>query len=418
MYDIKFIREFPEDFDHAMKMRGIDISAKIILEKDTELRRLKTELQELRAEKNEINKNLSSVQKSEDLIKKSETLKAQINELSTNVDIIEKELYKTLSALPNMPAADVPFGTSSNDNIELYKIGSIKEFDFKIKHHFELFPEQMDFVQSAKISGSRFVLLKGQLALLERALANFMLDIHTNEFGFIEVATPVLVRDSAMFGAGQLPKFSEDSFTVDNGAYRLIPTSEVTLVNLISDMIIKENELPMRFTAYTQCFRSEAGSAGKDTRGMIRMHQFSKVELVSITTPENSNNEHDRILNAAETILEKLQIPYRVVLLCSQDMGFSSKKTYDIEVWCPAQKSYREISSCSNCGNFQAIRMNSRYKTTAGENRRPHTLNGSGLAVGRTIVAIMENYQQSDGSVSIPDALKPYMNNFSSIKSL
>ena len=323
----------------------------------------------------------------------------------------QKAVHDALAAIPNLPAADVPPGKDEDDNVEVRRSGEPRQPNFAAKEHFDLGEAlgQMDFEAAAKMSGARFVVLKGQLARLERALANFMLDLHTGEFGYTEVNPPMMVRDDAAFGTGQLPKFEEDLFRTTNGFW-LIPTAEVSLTNLVRESILTEAELPLRLTAWTPCFRSEAGSAGRDTRGMIRMHQFSKVELVSITAPEKSDEEHERMTSAAETVLARLGLPFRTMTLCAGDMGFSARKTYDIEVWLPGQGRYREISSCSNCGDFQARRMDARYRV-AGEKgtRFVHTLNGSGLAVGRTLIAVMENYQQGNGAIAVPDALKPYM---------
>jgi len=309
-----------------------------------------------------------------------------------------------------LPLPDVPVGPDETGNVEVRRVGDPPRFDFEPKQHFEIGEALglMDFETAAKLSGARFVVLKGALARLERAIASFMLDLHTTEFGYTEANPPLLVRDDAAFGTGNLPKFAEDLFHTTNG-YWLIPTAEVSLTNFVREQIIDEAALPMRLTAWTPCFRSEAGAAGKDTRGMIRQHQFTKVELVSITTPEQSLAEHERMTACAEEVLKRLGLPYRTVLLCTGDMGFASQKTYDIEVWLPGQNTYREISSCSVCGDFQARRMNARYRPKDGKPEYVHTLNGSGLAVGRTLIAILENYQQADGSVIIPEVLRPYM---------
>ena len=355
-----------------------------------------------------------------------EQAKIKAGQIKDNIAALEAatttdgELELLLCSLPNIPASDVPLGKDETGNKEIRTWGTIPRFSFKPKQHFEIGEALgiLDFEQTAKISGSRFATLKGGLARMERALANFMLDIHTKEFAYMEIVPPFLVRDSAMFGVGQLPKFAEDSFQTTND-YRLIPTAEVSLTNLIAGQILEEETLPLRYTAYTPCFRSEAGSAGKDTRGMIRQHQFTKVELVSITSPEDSVKEHERLTSAAETVLQRLVLPYRVMLLCTGDMGFSSTKTYDLEVWLPGQDCYREISSCSNCGDFQARRMNSRTrKKGEKETRFVHTLNGSALAVGRTMVAILENYQQADGTIAVPEVLQPYMGGMKTITSI
>ena len=320
-----------------------------------------------------------------------------------------------MSRIPNIPCKTVPVGSNEKDNVEYKKCGSIKKFSFEPKRHFEIGEELnlMNFEIASKLSGSRFVVLKGFLAKMERAIAQFMLDKHTNENGYTEIQVPFLVKDEALYGTGQLPKFAEDLFTAGDDHW-LIPTAEVPLTNLVREQILSENTLPMRVTSYTPCFRSEAGSAGQDTRGMLRQHQFSKVELVSITTPEHSDEELERMLTSAESILQDLEIPYRIMTLCTGDMGFAAKKTYDIEVWLPGEKKYREISSCSNCGDFQARRMNAKYKKQ-NDNIFVNTLNGSGLAVGRTLIAILENYQTEDGNVNIPKVLQKYLNNKTSI---
>lgn len=414
MLDIKWIRENPKEFDKLIAKRGINSLSSQILQLDENKRQTITLIQQLQQARNEKSKNLSTIKDKNskeflDAKKDAEDIKEKLEELEKTSNH-DNELQKILDNLPNLPSNDVPYGVDETGNKEIRKFGKIKSIS-NPKQHFEIGEslEMMDFTQTAKISGSRFVTLKSNLAKLERAIANFMLDTHTNEYGFLEVSPPLLVRSDAMYGTGQLPKLAEDSFLTTND-YRLIPTSEVSLTNLVSDMIIAREKLPMRFTAYTPCFRSEAGSAGKDTRGMIRLHQFNKVELVSITTPDESEQEHEYITNAAETILQKLDIPYRVMLLCSGDMGFSAKKTYDIEVWLPGQNKFREISSCSNCGDFQARRMKARYKEFNQNNTNfVHTLNGSALAVGRTLVAILENYQNEDGSISVPSCLVEYM---------
>lgn len=420
MLDIKWIRQEPEQFDAAMQRRGSDIRASSILALDEQKRALQTEAQELRHKRKELAKEIGQLKaKGEN----ADTLLATSKEVNAKLDAIESresdgdELSHLLATIPNVPDTDVPDGDDETANQEIRQWGTPKSFDFEPKQHFDLGEQlgMMDFEQSAKISGSRFVTLKGELSRLERALAHFMLDLHTQKFGFTEISPPLLVRDATMFASGQLPKFAEDSFETTNG-YRLIPTSEVSLVTQVMDRIIDEAELPVRYTAYTPCFRSEAGSAGKDTRGMIRLHQFSKVELVSVTTPETSADEHEYILGAAEEVLKQLELPYRVVNLCTGDLGFCAHKTYDIEVWLPGQNAYREISSCSNFGTFQSRRMKARYrKKNEKENHFVHTLNGSGLAVGRTVVAVLENYQQADGTILIPDALRPYMGGITTI---
>ncbi len=416
MHNIQWIRDNADAFDAAMQKRKLPPQSAAMLALDEEKRRLLTQLQQLQQQRNEAARHIGQIKDKkstafEQAKEEAATLKERIAAIQASVDS-EGELEALLASLPNIPAADVPVGEDESCNVEIRRVGEIPAFAFAPKQHFELGEQLglMNFEQSAKMSGSRFVVLQGALARMERALASFMLDIHTQEFGYTEVVPPFLVRDSAMFGVGQLPKFAEDSFETTNN-YRLIPTAEVPLTNLVADQIIEEDDiLPLRFTAYTPCFRSEAGSAGRDTRGMIRQHQFTKVELVSITRPEDSEAEHERLTAAAETVLMRLKLPYRVMLLCSGDMGFSAQKTYDLEVWLPGQNSYREISSCSNCGDFQARRMKARYRPKGErETRLLHTLNGSGLAIGRTMVAILENYQNEDGEIRIPQALQPYM---------
>jgi seryl-tRNA synthetase len=348
----------------------------------------------------------------------AERLKAEVAEIKATIQKgeaeereIDQKIAELLAGIPNTPADDVPLGKDEHDNVEVRRWGTPKTFDFAPKQHFDLGEAlgQMDFDTAAKISGARFVLLKGKLARLERALAQFMLDLHTEVHGCTEVNPPYLVKSESAYGTGNLPKFAEDLFRTENG-YWLIPTAEVPVTNIVRDEIVEEASLPYRFTAWTPCFRSEAGSAGRDTRGMIRLHQFNKVELVTIATPETSAAEHERMTANAEAVLQRLGLPYRTIVLCTGDMGFSSQKTYDIEVWLPGQNAYREISSCSNCGDFQARRMNARMRPTEGKGTRfVHTLNGSGVAVGRCLVAVLENYQNADGSVTVPEALRPYM---------
>ena len=384
---------------------------------DAASRAVTTRLQEMQARRNEASKLIGQAKAKKDeaaaaaLMAEVAALKETMPVEEQNERDAQKAVHDALAAIPNLPAADVPPGKDEDDNVEVRRSGEPRQPNFAAKEHFDLGEAlgQMDFEAAAKMSGARFVVLKGQLARLERALANFMLDLHTGEFGYTEVNPPMMVRDDAAFGTGQLPKFEEDLFRTTNGFW-LIPTAEVSLTNLVRESILTEAELPLRLTAWTPCFRSEAGSAGRDTRGMIRMHQFSKVELVSITAPEKSDEEHERMTSAAETVLARLGLPFRTMTLCAGDMGFSARKTYDIEVWLPGQGRYREISSCSNCGDFQARRMDARYRV-AGEKgtRFVHTLNGSGLAVGRTLIAVMENYQQGNGAIAVPDALKPYM---------
>ena len=417
MHDINFIRENPEIFDELLKKRFIEPKSNIIISLDTKKRSFLTKSQELRANRKTLSSsfsNLNDIDKIE-LQKKVQLIKNQIDELEKDIFNIDEQLKNTLSGLPNLPHSDVPVGEDENTNKLIKQVGIIPSFKFSPKSHYELGEnlEMIDFEQAGKVSGTRFVYLKKNIARLERAIANFMLDKHTNEFGYTEINPPNLVRDAAAFGTGQLPKFSEDLFKT-NTDHWLIPTAEVPLTNLVLDTIVSEKDLPLRYTAWTPCYRSEAGAAGRDTRGMIRQHQFSKVELVSITNEDESEIELDRMLNCATSILDDLEIPYQVILLSSGDMGFSAEKTYDIEVWLPGESKYREISSCSNCKSFQARRMNARYKTTD-QNKFVHTLNGSGLAVGRTLIAVLENYQNEDGSINIPKVLKPYMGNLDKI---
>ena len=416
MHDIKWIRENTEEFDSALKKRGLEPLSQRIIALDESKRQLLTLIQTLqhsRKEKASIIAKMANSSSLELKILKRDAahIKDKLAQLEETLNS-EKELDYILASMPNIPSSDVPIGTAEDDNVEVRRWGKIPNFSFVPKAHYDLGEKLglIDFEQTAKMSGSRFSTLKAGIARLERALANFMLDVHTEKFGYMEVSPALLVRDSAMFGVGQLPKFAEDSFVTTDG-YRLIPTAEVSLTNLVADTILDPSKLPLRFTAFTPCFRSEAGAAGKDTRGMIRQHQFSKVELVSITTPEDSYVEHERMTAIAEEILKLLELPHRVMLLCTGDMGFSAQKTYDLEVWLPGQNKYREISSCSNCGDFQARRLKAKYISNLSTREKGwvHTLNGSALAVGRTIVAILENYQQEDGSILVPKILHPYM---------
>ena len=417
MHDINFIRENPETFDELLRKRFIEPKSNIIISLDTKKRSILTKSQELRANRKTLSSSFSNLNDSDksELQKKVQLIKNQIDELEKDIFNIDEQLKNTLSGLPNLPHSDVPVGEDENTNKLIKQVGIIPSFKFSPKSHYELGEnlEMIDFEQAGKVSGTRFVYLKKNIARLERAIANFMLDKHTNEFGYTEINPPNLVRDAAAFGTGQLPKFSEDLFKT-NTDHWLIPTAEVPLTNLVLDTIVSEKDLPLRYTAWTPCYRSEAGAAGRDTRGMIRQHQFSKVELVSITNEDESEIELDRMLNCATSILDDLEIPYQVILLSAGDMVFSAEKTYDIEVWLPGESKYREISSCSNCKSFQARRMNARYKTKD-QNKFVHTLNGSGLAVGRTLIAVLENYQNEDGSINIPKVLKPYMGNLDKI---
>ena len=417
MHDIKLIRDDPVAFDDGLKRRGLAPLSAEALKRDTELRALLTRLQQMQARRNEASKQIGQAKAKKDEAQ-AQALMAEVSGLKTDIQQGEEEerrlqaaLNDFLATIPNIPAPDVPVGADEKANLEVRRSGDKPQINFQPKEHFDLGEGlgQMDFESAARMSGSRFVVLKKDLARLERAIAQFMLDLHTEQFGYTEVSPPLMVRDQAMFGTGQLPKFAEDLFRTTSD-YWLIPTAEVSLTNLVREQIVEEKQLPFRFTAYTPCFRAEAGAAGKDTRGMIRMHQFSKVELVSITTPEQSAEEHERMTNCAQEVLKRLGLHHRVMLLCSGDMGFAAKKTYDLEVWLPGQNMFREISSCSNCGDVQARRMNARYRPEGEKNTRfVHTLNGSGLAVGRTLVAILENYQEGNGSIIVPEALRGYM---------
>jgi seryl-tRNA synthetase len=417
MHDIKLIRDDPAAFDAGLKRRGLSPQSAEALKRDADLRALLTRLQTAQARRNEASKLIGQAKAKKDETQ-AQSLMAEVaglkDEIQKGEEVqrkLESDLNEYLASIPNLPAPDVPDGADETANREIRRVGAKPNMPFKPKEHFELGEAlgQMDFESAARMSGSRFVVLKKGLARLERAIAQFMLDLHTEQFGYSEISPPYLVRDQAMYGTGQLPKFADDQFRTTTD-YSLIPTAEVSLTNLVREQILDTHELPLRFTAFTPCFRAEAGAAGKDTRGMIRMHQFSKVELVSITTPDQSAEEHERMTSCAEEVLKRLGLHYRTMLLCTGDMGFSARKTYDLEVWLPGQDAFREISSCSNCGDFQARRMNARYRPASEKSTRfVHTLNGSGLAVGRTLVAILENYQQADGSILVPEALKPYM---------
>jgi seryl-tRNA synthetase len=418
MLDIKWIRENPDAFDRGLARRGLKAQAAEILQIDRERRDQVQKLQEAQAKRNAASKEIGHV-----LARKDEAAAARLKDEVQKLKILiqsgeEQErrltdkIKELLSLIPNIPLDEVPDGADEQSNREVIRYGAAPAFSFKPRQHFEIGEALglMDFDLATAIAGSRFVVLRGPLARLERALAQFMLDLHTSENGYEEAYVPYLVRDAAMYGTGQLPKFAEDLFSTTDGRW-LIPTAEVPLTNFVRQQIIDEKRLPLRLTAYTPCFRSEAGAAGKDTRGMIRQHQFSKVELVSVTTPEESRAELERMRWSAEKILQRLDLHYRVIVLATGDMSFAAQMTYDIEVWLPGQDAFREISSCSVCGDFQARRMEARYRP-AGDGkaaRYVHTLNGSGLAVGRTLIAIVENYQQSDGSVRIPPILQPYM---------
>ena len=421
MHDIRLIRENPESFDAALARRGLEPLAAGLIALDEERRALTTQVQVAQSRRNEASKLIGAAMAKGDK-DAAEALKAEVAALKDampalegDADALAAKLKAALEIIPNLPAADVPHGAGEEENVELSRWGTPREFDFTAKEHADIAPALgMDFETGARLSGARFTFLRGDMARLHRALGQFMLDVQTREHGYEECNPPVLVGDDAMYGTDKLPKFAEDSFCTTNGRW-LIPTSEVSLTASVMGELLDESALPMRLTALTLCFRSEAGAAGRDTRGFIRQHQFEKCELVSIVRPEDSEAEHQRMVRAAETILERLNLPYRKLLLCTGDMGFGARKTYDLEVWLPGQGAYREISSCSNTGDFQARRMNTRYrvaKETGGEQKTTqfvHTLNGSGLAVGRTLVAVIENYQNADGSASVPDALLPYM---------
>ncbi len=415
MLDIKWIRDNKEEFDSLLQKRGVKINSDELLALDEEKRQLTTLIQQFQQSRNAKSKKLGSLKgrkgrEFDETKRDVEHINEKLSELSKQLG--DSDRYKEImDNIPNLPVDEVPYGTDESMNKLIREHGEPKELA-NAKDHYELGKNlgMIDFEQTAKISGSRFVTLKGKLAKLERAIISFMIDVHTEDYGCMEISPPVLVRPDAMYNVGQLPKFSEDSYLTDGENYRLIPTGEVPLTNLVANSIQKREDLPQRYVAYTECFRSEAGSAGKDTKGMFRNHQFGKVELVSITTEEESDAEQERMLSAAEEVLKRLEIPYRVMILCTGDMGFSARRTYDLEVWLPGQNKYREISSVSNCGDFQARRMKARYKDF-GDNQTKfvHTLNGSGLAVGRTIIAILENYQNEDGSITIPSVLVPYM---------
>ncbi|MEA2886267.1 MAG: seryl-tRNA synthetase [Bradyrhizobium sp.] len=437
MHDIKSIRDNPQAFDAGLKRRGLEPMSASLLAIDEQRRAAILASEQAQARRNSASKEIGDAKKAKDDARAAK-LMAEVAELKTAMPQLEaaakaadEELANRLAAIPNLPLDDVPDGVDEHGNLQRHVFGKIRNYAFAPKPHDDLGGALgfMDFETAAKLSGARFVVLKKGLARLERAIGQFLLDLHTNEHGYTEINPPLMVRDHVMFGTGQLPKFEDDQFwavkgelltTVDEdvvGRLRserlgLIPTAEVPLTNLVRESILDEKELPLRFTALTPCFRAEAGAAGRDTRGMIRQHQFTKVELVSITTPENSKDELERMLSSAEEVLRRLDLHYRVMTLCAGDMGFSAQKTYDIEVWMPGQGeggAYREISSCSVCGDFQARRMDARYRGADNKPRFVHTLNGSGTAVGRALIAVMETYQQEDGSIAVPDVLQPYM---------
>lgn len=425
MHDIKNIRENPQSFDAALIRRGAEPISTALLALDEKRRALQTELQLVQARRNEASKSIGAAKGKGDhdgaaaLMAEVAELKVKMPQLEEEDRALSAQLFDMMAALPNLPHDDVPTGDDEEDNVELERWGSPREFDFEPLDHADLGPDLgLDFETGAAMSGSRFTFMHGAMARLNRAIGQFMLDQQTIKNGYSECAVPYLVRDEALFGTGQLPKFAEDSFRTTEGHW-LIPTAEVSLTNSVREQILDETRFPIRLTALTPCFRSEAGSAGRDTKGLIRQHQFEKVEMVSITTPDQSEAEHVRMTEAAEGILKALHLPYRKMLLCTGDMGATARKTFDLEVWLPGQGLYREISSCSNCGDYQARRMNTRFKAEGQKNTIfAHTLNGSGLAVGRTLVAILENYQQKDGSVTIPDVLIPYMGGITAIEKM
>ena len=422
MHDINKIREEPNVFVEGLKKRGLEIDIDKILQIDKDLRTSISYIQTLQEQRNQISKDAGKAKSEGDeehfikLNKEVQKIKESISKNDVTRAEIELELNGILSSLPNIPSKDLPIGKDDSSNLEIKKEGEVAKN--KTPHHYEIGEEMnaLDFETAAELSGSRFVISSGSIARLERALANFMIDVHINEHGYKEINIPYLVKEDSMYGTGQLPKFSDDQYKTDNDLW-LIPTAEVPLTNLVRKKILDEEDLPLRFTAFSQCFRKEAGAAGRDTRGMIRLHQFPKVELVSVTKPDESEDELERMLSCAEKILQLLELPYRVVLLSTGDIGFSAHKTYDLEVWFPSEEKYREISSCSNCLDFQARRMNSKFKSkNDNKNIFLHTLNGSGVAVGRALAAILENYYNEKGHINIPKALQPYMNDETTIK--
>ncbi|HEY0622241.1 serine--tRNA ligase [Sphingomonas sp.] len=415
MHDIRLIRENPEAFDAALARRGAEPLADMLVALDEARRSLTTRQQEVQGRRNDLSKQVGQAKAAKDedraqaLMAQVAGLKEELETLTLSQGAADEALKDALSAIPNLPAADVPDGADENDNQLVHTVGTPPVFAFEPREHDAFGPALgLDFETGASLAGARFTLVRGHAAKLARALGQFMLDTLTGEHGYEEVNPPILVRPDAMYGTGQLPKFAEDSFQTTDGRW-LIPTAEVSLTNIVREQILSADALPLRFTALTPCFRSEAGAAGRDTRGYIRQHQFDKVEMVSIVIPEESESEHERMTACAEGILTALGLPFRRMKLCAGDMGFSAARTYDLEVWLPGQGRYREISSCSTCGDFQARRMNARYRNADGKPAFVHTLNGSGLAVGRTLVAVLENYQQEDGSVAVPEALKPYL---------
>lgn len=423
MHDIKALRDDPQAFDAGLARRGLDPLSAELGEADRNWRAVSTQVQEGLATRNEASKAIGQAMQAGDSAKADELkvkvaqLKQALPELEEREKALAEAIHTQLLAIPNFPAASVPAGADEQDNVEEARWGTPRDFDFEPRDHADFGPALgLDFEAAASMSGARFAALRGPMARLHRALAQYMLDTQTGENGYTEVNPPLLVRDEALYGTGQLPKFAEDLFQTTDGRW-LIPTAEVSLTNMVREQILSAADLPLRFTALTPCFRSEAGSAGRDTRGFIRQHQFEKVELVAICTPEQATAEHAHMVQSAQSILEALALPYRRMLLCAGDMGFAAEKTYDLEVWLPSQKTYREISSISTCGEFQARRMNTRFRPDGEKRTRfVHTLNGSGLAVGRTLVAVLENYQQADGSVIVPDILKPYMGGITQLR--
>ena len=416
MHNIKDIRDNLDNFKKLISKRNVKVETNNISELDKQNRTLIQNKELLEKEKKDISKK-----KDQNLFEKSKEISKKIEKISSDQSQVKFKLDEILSSIPNIPLDDVPEGKDENSNLEIEKSGEIKNFDFKPKSHIDLGDKlkMLDFDLASKTSGSRFVFVTKKLAMLERALSNFMIDTHVNKNNYLEISPPLIANENTMYGTGQLPKFENDQFELvledKNDRKFLIPTAEVILTNMVKDQILDIKDLPLRFVASTPCFRKEAGSYGKDTKGMIRQHQFYKVELVSIVEPNHCIEELERMTNCATDILDQLKLPYRKVLLCTGDMGFSAEKTYDIEVWIPSEKKYREISSCSSCGSFQARRMKARYKNSKKETNFVGTLNGSGLAVGRTLIAVIENYQQADGSIIIPEVLKPYMNNLEKI---
>ena len=416
MHNIKDIRDNLDNFKKLISKRNVKVETNNISELDKQNRTLIQNKELLEKEKKDISKK-----KDQNLFEKSKEISKKIEKISSDQSQVKFKLDEILSSIPNIPLDDVPEGKDENSNLEIEKSGEIKNFDFKPKSHIDLGDnlKMLDFDLASKTSGSRFVFVTKKLAMLERALSNFMIDTHVNKNNYLEISPPLIANENTMYGTGQLPKFENDQFELmledKNDRKFLIPTAEVILTNMVKDQILDIKDLPLRFVASTPCFRKEAGSYGKDTKGMIRQHQFYKVELVSIVEPNHCIEELERMTNCATDILDQLKLPYRKVLLCTGDMGFSAEKTYDIEVWIPSEKKYREISSCSSCGSFQARRMKARYKNSKKETNFVGTLNGSGLAVGRTLIALIENYQQADGSIIIPEVLKPYMNNLEKI---